>query len=58
MERPRIPFSDNEAIDTAIDEWHEWDNSGMELHEYLGWTWEEYAAWVEGREQEDYNAKG
>lgn len=27
--------------------WHDGAGDGQELHEYLGMTWEEYAAWVE-----------
>ncbi len=32
-----------------IDEWHEGD-SGLELHEFLGMAWPEYAMWVERNE--------
>ena len=35
-----------EVIDDLIDEWHEGD-SELPLHEFLGWTEEEYKAWVE-----------
>jgi hypothetical protein len=35
-----------EQIDDAVDAWHEGAGLGMELHEYLGWTEEEYSAWV------------
>lgn len=41
------------AIDDAIDKWHsarseEWQarRTPPSLHEWLGWTWEEYQAWV------------
>lgn len=35
-----------EEIDDAVAAWHE-GGSGLELHEFLGMTWEEYALWVE-----------
>jgi len=35
-----------ENIHDLIDEWHEGD-SNQELHEFLGFTFEEYARWVE-----------
>jgi len=34
-----------EEIDDKIDEWHN-GNTGVELHEYLGMTLEEYALFV------------
>lgn len=39
-------------IDDAIDRWHAAPEDECEgsLHDYLGWTWEEYAAYVESRE--------
>jgi len=35
-----------ENIHDLIDEWHNGD-SNQELHEFLGFTFEEYARWVE-----------
>lgn len=35
-----------ENIHDLIDEWHDGDSS-QELHEFLGFTFEEYARWVE-----------
>lgn len=35
-----------EEIDDKIDAWHNSD-SELKLHEYLGWTWDEYRAYVE-----------
>jgi hypothetical protein len=41
-----------EDIDDAIDAWHESDPSNnMELHEWLGMTADEYAAFVEQRDR-------
>lgn len=40
---------DHDAIELMIAEWHDSD-SGLDLHEYLGWTWEEYSHYVETRE--------
>jgi hypothetical protein len=40
-------------IDNRIEEWHNidvelWAAMGApELHEYLGWTWEEYKEWMQ-----------
>lgn len=39
-----------ENVDDRIDAWHGGDGEGQELHEYLGWTLGEYAAWVERNE--------
>lgn len=37
--------------DELDDKIHEWHSSGPEetrdLHEYLGWSWDEYATWIE-----------
>ncbi len=35
-----------ENIDDLIDDWHGSPDDGVPLHEYLGWTWEQYAHWV------------
>jgi len=35
-------------LDDLIERWHEGDGEGMELHEYLGMSREEYRRWVEG----------
>jgi hypothetical protein len=42
--RSRVPNA--EDIDDAIEAWHEGAGSGLHLHEYLGWTWDEYVDWV------------
>ncbi len=34
------------SMDDRIEAWHNGAGEGMELHEYLGMTWVEYAAWV------------
>ena len=33
------------SIDDLIDEWHDSD-SELQLHEYLGWSEEDYRKWV------------
>lgn len=33
--------ADEETFDDLVDEWHTGDSS-LELHEYLGLTWQEY----------------
>jgi len=38
----------DEEIDRLIAEWHDGD-SPLPLHEYLGMTWDAYAAWVAGK---------
>ncbi|TQS40395.1 DUF6980 family protein [Cryptosporangium phraense] len=40
----------NEEIDARIDAWHHGAGGAMAMHEYLGWTWEEYRAWAERSE--------
>jgi hypothetical protein len=37
---------DNDLVNLMIDQWHDSD-SDLELHEYLGWTEEEYTAYLE-----------
>ena len=37
---------DNNKIDDMVDEWHD-GASELLLHEYLGWTFQEYKTWVE-----------
>ena len=39
-------ITDPVLIDDAIDAWHEGEGNGMQLHEWLGWTWEEYSDYV------------
>lgn len=34
-------------IDDAVELWHESPEDGMELHEFLGMNWDDYATWVE-----------
>lgn len=34
-----------DALFDAVDDWHNGD-SKLPLHEYLGFTWDEYARWV------------
>ena len=36
----------NAQIYDKIDEWHDGAGLNMELHEYLGWTEDEYWDWV------------
>lgn len=36
-----------DELDTKIEAWHNGDGEGKHLHEYLGWTFEEYKCWVE-----------
>ena len=35
-----------EAIDDKVEAWHEGDGDGLDLHEYLGMNWDEYAVWA------------
>jgi hypothetical protein len=39
-----------ENIDDRIDAWHDGGGRNLELHEYLGWTREQYKAWLERSE--------
>ncbi|MGW7141139.1 hypothetical protein [Streptomyces xanthophaeus] len=34
-------------IDSYIDAWHDAEDDDLELHEFLGMTWDEYRLWVE-----------
>lgn len=45
MMMDRLPTSDE--IDDAVDRWHQGDGKGIDLHEYLGWSWEDYGKWVQ-----------
>ncbi|MGW5781126.1 hypothetical protein [Streptomyces sp. NPDC003863] len=36
-----------DEIDSYIDAWHDADDTDLELHEFLGMTWDEYRLWVE-----------
>jgi len=39
-----------DEINNIIDAWHESSNinfAEIEIYQALGWTWEEYATWVE-----------
>lgn len=38
--------ANEEAVDAAVGAWHEGDGLGMSLHEYLGWSWEQYKEWM------------
>jgi hypothetical protein len=39
--------SREERVDDAVDRWHRAPGElDVPLHEYLGWTWDEYAEWV------------
>jgi hypothetical protein len=36
-----------DEIDNYIDEWHDSDSTNdLELHEFLGMSWEEYSLWA------------
>lgn len=34
-------------IHGKIGEWHDRTDDGQSLHDYLGWTWEQYKTWAE-----------
>lgn len=36
-------------LDKLVNDWHNGAGEGLSLHEYLGVSWEDYAAWVEQR---------
>lgn len=40
--------TDRRDIHEGIAEWHENGPDGVELHTFLGLTWEQYGLWVEG----------
>lgn len=37
----------SEELNDLIDAWHDGPDTDQALHEYLGWTWEQYVTWVE-----------
>lgn len=42
------PLTTEDEINDAVDAWHSGGaETGEHLHEYLGWTWEQYSAWAE-----------
>jgi len=41
-----IPLDDEDAIDQAVEEWHSGDGQGLELHEFLGWSEDEYSEYM------------
>lgn len=41
------PRSLEDKVDDAIDKWHGDGDTGIELHDFLGWTKEEYFKYVE-----------
>lgn len=43
-------------IDDTIDNWHN-GISKLELHEYLGMTWDEYSEWLIHRDSVNGNQK-
>lgn len=40
------PSDSDEIINKVVEEWHEGGGFGVKLHEWLGWTWDDYAAWL------------
>ena len=37
----------SDHLDDRIDAWHNGDGESKSLHEYLGWSWEQYKHWAE-----------
>lgn len=37
----------NWVLDELIDYWHEAPEDGQPLHEFIGWTHDEYKVWIE-----------
>ena len=46
MTRPRT----EQELDDLIMYWHDVDDTERPLHEFLGWTWDEYKHWAETNE--------
>jgi hypothetical protein len=44
----RLPTEDE--VDDAVERWHTGTGLGMELREYLGWSWDDYSRWVSSAE--------
>jgi hypothetical protein len=47
----------NEELDDLVDRWHNGEGEGLELHEYLGMTWEEYEQWLTSPSPRTLNGK-
>ncbi len=49
-----------DRISNSIDAWHEGAGAGKSLHDFLGWTWEEYKDYVEDNiiPEKEFNARG
>ena len=45
---PAVPASPTSAdnIHARIDAWRDGAGAGMELHQFLGWSWKQYVGWV------------
>lgn len=41
------PDANDPEVEHKIAEWHDGAAPGLLLHEYLGWTWEQYRRWAE-----------
>lgn len=48
---PMVFPQDDPELLVKIDAWHDGAGEGQALHEYLGLTQEQFAAWLEGRSQ-------
>lgn len=44
---PSSPALSDEEIHRRLDDWHDERTEAEELHEYLGWSWEEHAHWAQ-----------
>lgn len=49
MSEAQRPAPTNDDVDDAVTEWHMRGDGA--LHDWLGWSFEEYAAWVRSPEK-------
>jgi hypothetical protein len=46
-----IDLQDEQQVARAIEAWHDAEDVDVDLHEWLGWSWRQWDAWV--REERD-----
>jgi hypothetical protein len=41
-----VTGASEDEVDAAVGIWHSLPDDGVELHDFLGWSWTEYGDWV------------
>jgi len=53
----QAPAKTQEEVEARTEQWHQGDGAGMELHEYLGWSQDQYAKFVETGKLPDFDLR-